>query len=153
MNFEWEPEYTEFRDELRAFIADWRTPELLQEYAETYGGGGERIRAFHDAIDERGWMRMCWAPEVGGEGRSMLYHYIFVEEMEYWGMPYGNLTFTSIAPSARRPSASDAAEARLPARASIRGELHSSRSATASPTRAPTWRRCAPAPNGTATSG
>jgi alkylation response protein AidB-like acyl-CoA dehydrogenase len=99
MNFEWEPEYTEFRDELRAFIAEWRTPELLQEYAETYGGGGQRIRAFHDALDERGWMRMCWAPEVGGEGRSMLYHYIFVEEMEYWGMPYGNLTFTSIAPS------------------------------------------------------
>ena len=39
MDFEWEPEYTAFRDELRAFIAEWRTPELLKEYAESYGGG------------------------------------------------------------------------------------------------------------------
>jgi alkylation response protein AidB-like acyl-CoA dehydrogenase len=44
-------------------------------------------------------MRMCWPVEHGGEGRNLLYRYIFVEEMEYFGMPYGNLTFTSIAPS------------------------------------------------------
>ena len=99
MNFQWEPEFVEFRDELRAFIQEWRTPELLEEFARTYGGQGPVIRRFHEAIGERGWMRMCWAKEVGGEGRSMLYHFIFVEEMEYWGMPYGNLTFTSIAPS------------------------------------------------------
>ncbi len=99
MNFEWEPEYVAFRDELRVFIREWRTPELLREYAETYGGGGSLIRRFHEAMGERGWMRMCWPKEVGGEGRNMLYHFIFVEEMEYWGMPYGNLTFTSVAPT------------------------------------------------------
>ncbi len=99
VDFRWSPEHVDFRENLRAFIRDWRTPELLQEYAETYGGGGERIGAFHRAIDERGWMRMCWPVEVGGGGRDTLYQYIFVEEMEYWGMPYGNLTFTSIAPS------------------------------------------------------
>jgi len=99
MEFQWEPEYIEFRDELRSFIQKWRTPELLAEYAATYGGGGPHLRAFHEAIGERGWMRMCWPVDAGGEGRNMLYHFIFVEEMEYWGMPYGNLTFTSIAPS------------------------------------------------------
>jgi len=99
MDFEWEPEYREFREELRAFVREWRTPELLAEYARTYGGGGLLIRRFQEAIDERGWMRMCWPREYGGEARSMLYQYVFVEEMEYWGMPYGNLTFTSVAPS------------------------------------------------------
>ena len=99
MDFSWEDEYVEFRQALREFIAERRTPELLEEYARTYGGGGELIRTFHEAIHERGWMRMCWPKEHGGEGRDMLYQYIFVEEMEYWGMPYGNLTFTSIAPS------------------------------------------------------
>ena len=99
MDFTWEPEHLEFQRELREFILAWRTPELLAEYAATYGGQGPRIRAFHAAIDERGWMRMCWPREAGGEGRSLLFHYLFVEEMEYWGMPYGNLTFTSIAPS------------------------------------------------------
>jgi alkylation response protein AidB-like acyl-CoA dehydrogenase len=99
VDFGWEPEYPAFRAELRAFIGEWRTPELFQEYAERYGAPGPLIRAFHRALDERGWMRMCWPVEVGGGGRSMLYHYLFVEEMEYWGMPYGNLTFTSVAPT------------------------------------------------------
>ena len=99
MNFEWEPEYLEFREELRAFIQEWRTPELLKEYAQTYGGPGPHIKVFHEAIGERGWMRMCWPEETGGGGKNKLYQYIFVEEMEYWGMPYGNLTYTSIAPS------------------------------------------------------
>ena len=99
MEFEWDAEYAEFRRELRAFILEQRNPELLAEYAATYGGGGELITAFHEKLDERGWMRMCWPVENGGEGRNMLYQYLFVEEMEYFGMPYGNLTYTSIAPS------------------------------------------------------
>jgi alkylation response protein AidB-like acyl-CoA dehydrogenase len=99
MDFEWEPGHVAFRQELRAFIREWRTPELFREYAESHGGPGPLIKRFHDAIGERGWMRMCWPEEYGGEGRNMLYQFIFVEEMEYWGMPYGNLTFTSIAPT------------------------------------------------------
>ena len=99
MEFEWDEEYATFRRELRAFIVERRTPELLAEYARTYGGGGELIAAFHSELDRRGWMRMCWPKEHGGEGRNLLYQYLFVEEMEYFGMPYGNLTYTSIAPS------------------------------------------------------
>ena len=99
MEFEWNAEYAEFRRELRAFILEQRTPELLAEYAATYGGGGALISAFHEKLDQRGWMRMCWPVENGGEGRNLLYQYLFVEEMEYFGMPYGNLTYTSIAPS------------------------------------------------------
>ncbi len=99
MDFEWDAEHIAFRDELRAFIGEWRTPELLAEYAATYGGSGARIRKFHDAIGERGWMTLCWPVESGGQGKSMLYNFIFIEEMEYWGMPYGNLTFTSVAPA------------------------------------------------------
>jgi len=40
MEFEWEPAFRQFRDELRAFIREWRTPELLAEYAATYGADG-----------------------------------------------------------------------------------------------------------------
>ena len=121
MEFEWEPSFRAFRDELRAFIQEWRTPELLKEYAETYGGGGERIRAFQQAMDERGYMRMCWAPEFGGDGRNLLFQYIFVEEMEYWGMPYGNLTFTSIAPSVQAFGSDEQKQEWLPG--IYRGEL------------------------------
>ena len=99
MDFDWEPRYREFRREVRSFIERWRTPELLDEYARSYGADGPQLRRFREALEEKGWMRMCWPPEHGGEGRDPLYQFIFVEEMEYWGMPYGNLTFTSIAPA------------------------------------------------------
>ena len=121
MNFSWDDEHKAFRQEVRDFIAVWRTPELLQEYAETYGGPGEKIRAFHDAMHERGWMRMCWPREYGGEDRNLLFQYIFVEEMEYWGMPYGNLSFTSIAPSILAFGSEEQKKAYLPG--IYRGEL------------------------------
>jgi alkylation response protein AidB-like acyl-CoA dehydrogenase len=99
MNFRWKPEYLEFRDDLIEFVRAWRTPALLAEYARGEGTPGPETRRFHEALDERGWMRMCWPVEYGGEGRDPLYRFIFIETMEYWGMPYGNLTFTSIAPT------------------------------------------------------
>ena len=99
MDFEWEPEHRAFLAELRAFIREWRTPELLAEYAATYGAGGPELSRFRAALEEKGWARMCWPVEQGGQGRNLLYQFLFVEEMEYWGMPYGNLTFTSVAPT------------------------------------------------------
>jgi len=99
MNFEWPQEFRDFRKEVRDFIHEWRTPALLEEYAKTYGADGPILRQFRSALNDRGWMRMCWPVEDGGEGRNPLYQFIFVEEMEYWAMPYGNLTYTSIGPS------------------------------------------------------
>jgi alkylation response protein AidB-like acyl-CoA dehydrogenase len=99
MDFGWDGEYLDFRDELVEFVQAWRTPELLAEYARGEGTPGPVTRRFHEALDERGWMRMCWPVQYGGEGRDPLYRFIFVETMEYWGMPYGDLTFTSIAPT------------------------------------------------------
>ena len=99
MEFGWDAEHLEFRDELASFIQEWRTPELLAEYRQREGGPGPHITSFQEAINERGWMRMCWPEEYGGENRNSLYQFIFIETMEYWGMPYGNLTYTSIAPA------------------------------------------------------
>ena len=102
MDFRWEPEFLDFRSELTEFIRAWRTPELLEEYRSSHGGRGPLTAKFQDALLERGWMRMCWPVEFGGLGRDPLYQFIFIETMEYWGMPYGNLTYTSIAPAILR---------------------------------------------------
>ena len=69
MEFEWEPDYRTFRDELRAFIQEWRTPELLKEYAETYGGGGDLIHAFHQACQ---LARQCIARRCSGIAQFQL---------------------------------------------------------------------------------
>lgn len=99
MDFCWQQEYLDFRDELVEFLQQWRTPELIAEYARGEGASGPATRRFQEALDERGWMRMCWPVEYGGGGRDPLYRFIFIETMEYWGMPYGSLNFTSIAPT------------------------------------------------------
>ena len=114
MDFEWDPRYRDFRREVRSFILQWRTPELLEEYARSYGADGPELRRFRDALFEKGWMRMCWPVAQGGEGRDPLYQFVFVEEMEYWGMPYGNLTYTSIAPSIHQFGSEDQKARYLP---------------------------------------
>ena len=99
MDFRWPEEYLAFRDEVDAFIQEWRTPELSAGIREREGAPGPLSRTYYQALQEKGWMRMCWPADMGGEGRDPIYQFILVEAMEYWRMPYGNLTFTSIAPS------------------------------------------------------
>ena len=51
MEFRWEPEYLEFRDEVEAFIQEWRTPELLKEQREREGaGGGPILTKYYEAL-------------------------------------------------------------------------------------------------------
>ena len=99
MDFCWPDEYLSFRDEVEAFIDEWRTPELSAEMREREGAPGPLTRSYFEALQAKGWMSMCWPEEMGGEGRDPMYQFILVETMEYWRMPYGNLTFTSVAPS------------------------------------------------------
>ena len=100
MNFQWTREQLDFQREVEAFIHEWRTPALLREYRELEGGGGgPELSKYYAALEAKGWMRMCWPRELGGAGRSTLFRFILIETMEYWGMPYGNLTYTSIAPA------------------------------------------------------
>lgn len=114
MEFRWPDEYLAFRDEVEAFIHEWRTPELSAEQREREGAPGPLSRKYFAALREKGWMRMCWPAEMGGEGRDPLFQFILVETMEYWRMPYGNLTFTSVAPSIARYGTKSQKERYLP---------------------------------------
>ena len=114
MDFQWTDEHRAFRNEVRAFIETWRTPELLEEYSRTYGAQGPLIKKFHHALSDKGWMRMCWSVEQGGEGRNLLYNFILIDEMEYYRMPYGNLSVTSIAPAIAAHGSDDQKKEYLP---------------------------------------
>jgi alkylation response protein AidB-like acyl-CoA dehydrogenase len=113
MDFEWGREHLAFRDEVRALIRRWRTPELLEEYAKSYGADGPELRRFRKALDEGGFLERCF-PLEGGSAGDALYQFLFVEEMEYWGMPYGNLTYTSIGPTLARFGSEDQQRRYLP---------------------------------------
>ena len=68
MDFRWPDEYLAFRDEIDAFVHEWRTPELLEEMSTREGAPGPLGRKYYAALQEKGWMRMCWPKEMGGEG-------------------------------------------------------------------------------------
>ena len=104
MDFGWTAEQLRFRDGLRAFVAEHRTPELLgelEEYHRTYAYGPamERFRA---ALDEAGFSTMAWPAEYGGQGKGAFYLFILKEELEYWGMPYDALSVLSVGTTVMR---------------------------------------------------
>ena len=113
VNLEWTPEQLAFRDRVRALIREFRTPELLAEYAKSYGADGPELRRFRAALVERGFLDQCFPLEGGAAGDALL-QFLFVEEMEYWGMPYGNLTWTSIGPTLARFGSDDQKRRYLP---------------------------------------
>jgi alkylation response protein AidB-like acyl-CoA dehydrogenase len=113
MDFEWGLSHLAFRDEVRALIRQWRTPELLEEYARSYGADGPLLRRFRNALAEGGFLERCF-PLTGSRAGDALAQFLFVEEMEYWGMPYGNLTYTSIGPTLARFGSEDQQRRYLP---------------------------------------
>ncbi len=101
MNFAWDDELQTFREEVRVFASEAATPELLAELSgEGEGAGqGPRMRRVRDAIDQRGWMRMCWPPEFGGQGKSSWFQYVLTDELQAQGIPYSLGTAGMIGPA------------------------------------------------------
>jgi len=104
MDYGWEQEYVDFRNEVRAFINEYRTPEMLEDLQQQAneggrGRGGRHIEQFRKELNQRGYLRMCWPEKYGGQGKNPFFQFILIEELDYAGMPYGSLSVTSIAPS------------------------------------------------------
>ena len=98
MDYGWTQEQLEFREELRAFIQEHRTPELhdeLEEYHRSYTYG-PAMQRFRGALDEAGLSTMAWPKEYGGQDKGAFYLFILKEELEYWGMPYDALSVLSV---------------------------------------------------------
>lgn len=80
-----------FAAEVRAFLRA-RPPERFPADGMDAGyGSGPHSRAFMRALGERGWLAMSWPPEAGGQGRSVMYQLILLEELAAAGAPFGPL--------------------------------------------------------------
>ncbi len=82
---------TAFRDEVRAFLADRLTPDLIaaaDRTVETYSEF-EFGRRWLKMLAERGWGQPGWPVEWGGTGWSAVQHYIFSREVALAGAPNG----------------------------------------------------------------
>ena len=105
MEFGWDRDLRQFRDEVREFAREWQTPELQRELAnpeETAYGRGSIARRVRQAIEQRGWTTMCLPVELGGQGKSLWYQFILSEELSYLGIPFSAGTAAMIGPAIER---------------------------------------------------
>ena len=103
MRYDFTPEQTAWRDEVRAFIREHVTPPLLDELRESGNEGqGPLARAFILKLRDCGWWGLPWPKEYGGLGRSAIEQWMFVDELEGAGAPMLPLTVTSVAPTIMR---------------------------------------------------
>ena len=87
MDFEFSPQQTEFRDELREFL----DRELPPESEEVYGVWSETQyqfgREFAKKLAARKWLAVGWPEEHGGGGKGPMEMGILAEEMGYRRVP------------------------------------------------------------------
>ena len=105
MEYGWNEEFETFRDEVRQFIREIKTPQLMAAISTAEEGGGRPGAAtlkIRDALDARGWVKMCWPLEFGGQGKSGWYNFILADEMTKADLPYGRGTASMIGPAIQR---------------------------------------------------
>lgn len=94
MEFRFTPEEEAFREEVRAFIAEHVTPEVLaeQEQAEDPQGPsvGKHTQALQDEMLRRGYLRLALPKEYGGQGGDLTKQFIVDEEFNRAGLFVGH---------------------------------------------------------------
>jgi alkylation response protein AidB-like acyl-CoA dehydrogenase len=84
MDFSFSEENERFRAEVRGFVAEHVSPEIVQEMHEAAAGAGigpltgKLIRK----IGDRGWIGMSWPEEYGGRDADIIDQYIFEAIMQ-----------------------------------------------------------------------
>ncbi len=103
MRYEFTPEQLAWREEVRAFLRENLDPKLIEELRELGNEGqGPYARQFLLKLRDRGWWGLAWPKEYGGQERSAIEQWIFVDELEGAGAPMLPLTVTSVAPTIMR---------------------------------------------------
>ncbi|MCS7207455.1 MAG: acyl-CoA dehydrogenase family protein [Dehalococcoidia bacterium] len=89
MRFEWTPQQKALIEEVRAFIREHVTPEVLQELEDegADAGRGPRYLELRRKIYERGWIGIAVPKEYGGQGGSRVDQYLVEEEFARAGIP------------------------------------------------------------------
>jgi alkylation response protein AidB-like acyl-CoA dehydrogenase len=87
------PAVEQFRAEVRAFLADHVTDEIIERAHHT---GTIHDNGLHQAMADAGWISAGWPAEFGGQGRSPLEMNALQEEMYLSGAPVDGLGVASL---------------------------------------------------------
>jgi len=98
MYLDYTPEQNALREELRAYLSELITEELLAELNESEGGGP----LYHQAVQKMGadgWLGIGWPKEYGGQERGPIEQFIFFDEVQRAGFPIPILTLNTVGPT------------------------------------------------------
>ena len=89
------PAANAFRREVRGWLARNWSPEVRSRHRQKPFHERDVDREFTRQLGRDGWVAVSWPGEFGGQGRTPLEQYAFVEEMNYAGAPTGAHTCSS----------------------------------------------------------
>jgi 3-oxocholest-4-en-26-oyl-CoA dehydrogenase alpha subunit len=111
------------RDELRAYFKQLLTPEVRKAFGEgtSYHYFGETYRQIVRRMGADGWLGLGWPKEYGGQGRSFIEHYIFIDECRRADAPVPFVTINTVGPTLMRYGSAEQKERFL--RPILKGEV------------------------------
>jgi alkylation response protein AidB-like acyl-CoA dehydrogenase len=91
MDFAYTPQQEALRREVRQFIKENVTPDVIEEMhfqtgAEKQRGRGPKAAALFRKLHERGWLAIAYPKEYGGQGGDRISQYIVEEELTRVGV-------------------------------------------------------------------
>ena len=93
MDFAYTPDQEALRKEVRAFIAENVTEEVLAargtSASNTSHGDSGPMKELYDKIHARGWLGITYPKEYGGQGGDRMTQYIVEEEFTRLDIPVG----------------------------------------------------------------
>lgn len=98
MRFELTEEQQQLKKEIRSYLESRITPELLAEVKEN-PDGGPLWRNYIRELGTDGWLGIGWPVEYGGQGRTPLEQYIFLEEINRTGIVIPFITLETVGPT------------------------------------------------------
>ena len=100
MDFRLTAEQQKWQEEVREFLREAVTPELVDELWEQGGESrGPALEAFQNRVIAQGWFGLNWPKEYGGLDKSAIEQLILIEEFEAYGVPSLPITVTSLGPT------------------------------------------------------
>jgi 3-oxocholest-4-en-26-oyl-CoA dehydrogenase alpha subunit len=82
MDFAFSPEDERLRAEVRAFIREHVTDDVVREFREFRAGKprGPHLKDLYEKLRQRGWVAISWPRQYGGQGGSKIAQFIVEEE-------------------------------------------------------------------------
>ncbi len=105
MDFSLEPQHKAFLEELRAYMKALRASgdidldAVASEYQSDLKSLGPLGLSFIRRLGHDGWLGVGTPKEYGGQGRSLVEQWLFMEELKYNSLPAGQLLIQSIIPA------------------------------------------------------